>query len=176
MKATECLFAMNPYDVPASTALTQEHSLHVVRNACLSSIVFLFSFFSLGAIAKTSSLTFAYNYTLEMVKEHFVSLLLPMCVLYASLDAVSRAVRKTPKSVFWPVISGTASFLLFNRVWDFTNPVAEFLRGPLRGIVDESHLQMVFLPAMIAIILEIVLVCVRRALHRCAPHRHTKAA
>ena len=167
---------MNPYDVPASTTLTQDPALHVVRNACLSSLVFLFSFFSLGAIAKTCSLTFAYNYTLEMVKEHLVWLLLPMCVLYASLDAVSRAVRKTPKSVFWPVITGTASFLLINRVWYFTNPVAEFLRGPLRGIADASHLQMVFLPAMIALILEIVLVCAQRAIQRCAPYRQTKAA
>ena len=170
------LFELNPYHVPAPTTLPEEPALHIVRNACLSSFVFLFSFFSLGAIAKTYSLAFAYSYTLEMVKEHPVSLLLPICVLYASLDAVSRAVRKTPKSVFWPVITGTASFLFFNRVWDFTYPVAEFLRGPLRGIVDANHLQMVLLPALIAIILEIVLVCVQRAIQRCLPFRPTKAA
>jgi hypothetical protein len=138
--------------------------------------VFLFSFFSLGAVAKTYSLAFACNYTLEMVKEHLVWVLLPLYVLYALLDAVSRAVRKTPKSVFWPVITGTASFLLFNRVWDFTNPVAEFLRGPLRGIVEASHLQMVLLSALIAIILEFVLVCVQRAIQRCVPFKPIKAA
>lgn len=154
----------NPYAVSFCMASRPRNILRLFWTSSCSSLVFVFSFLSLGSLFRTFSFSFALSYTLEMIAEHLF-----LCVqifgCYTLLNFLFLLVQNKPKSVFWPLISGAVSFLILNDIWSCTGRLVSLLSEPFRSNIDNAR--MWFLPPIEGIVLEaFAIVLMRWSLNR----------
>lgn len=147
----------HPCDSLPAIGSARRGVVRIILGALCSSLVFIFSFLSLGALARTLSFEFAYSYTFEMLAELEILLIwvLPILPVCATPGVFYSCIRNCAKPPLWSVISGVASFLLFNSAWGFTQRLVEVLRDPMSGFVEVDFVRSVTRPLAIAIVIEL---------------------